>query len=78
VPLLRFDQFYYIATRHKETHWDFVNPLRKCGFINAIYTTDGADYVFYRDKDGVRHYIGKPSKYTKGMEEFIPWLVYRK
>ena len=46
------DQLYFIATRHKETLWDFADALREYGFIDAIYITGGADYVFYRDKDG--------------------------
>ena len=43
------DQLYYIATRHKETLWDFADALREYGFIDAIYITGGADYVFSRD-----------------------------
>ena len=30
---------YYIATRHKETMWDFADALREYGFIDAIYIT---------------------------------------
>ena len=73
------NQLYYIATRHKETLWDFADALREYGFIDAIYITGGADYVFYRDKDGVRHDIGGPSDYphTK-WKGTIPWLVFRK
>ena len=40
------DQLYFIATRHKETLWDFADALREYGFIDAIYITGGADYVF--------------------------------
>lgn len=73
------NQLYYIATRHKETLWDFADALREYGFIDAIYITGGADYVFYRDKDGFRHDIGNATDYPhtkwKGM---IPWLVFRK
>ena len=73
------DQLYYIATRHKETLWDFADALREYGFVDAIYITGGTDYVFYRDKDGNRYDIGDPNDYPhlkwKGL---IPWLVFRK
>ena len=73
------DQLYYIATRHKETLWDFADALREYGFIDAIYITGGADYVFYRDKDGVRHDIGDLSDYPHSIwKGIIPWLVFRK
>jgi hypothetical protein len=73
------DQLYFIATRHKETLWDFADALREYGFFDAIYITGGADYVFYRDKDGIRHDIGNPSEYPqKKWEGIIPWLVFRK
>ena len=52
------DQLYFIATRHKETLWDFADALREYGFIDAIYITGGADYVFCRDKEGIKHDIG--------------------
>ena len=72
------DQLYYIATRHKETLWDFADALREYGFSDAIYITGGNDYVFYRSKDGVRHDVGDPSDYPhlkwKGI---VPWLVFR-
>ena len=73
------DQLYFIATRHKETLWDFADALREYGFIDAIYITGGADYVFYRDKDGFRHDIGDKSDYphTK-WKGIIPWLVFKK
>ena len=73
------DQLYFIATRHKETLWDFADALREYGFIDAIYITGGADYVFYRDKDRLRHDIGNPADYphTK-WKGIIPWLVFRK
>ena len=73
------DQLYYIATRHKETLWDFADALREYGFIDAIYITGGTDYVFYRDKDGIRHDIGDSADYphTK-WKGIIPWLVFRK
>ena len=73
------DQLYFIATRHKETLWDFADALREYGFIDAIYITGGADYVFYRDKDGVRHNIGDAADYphTK-WKDVVPWLVFRK
>lgn len=73
------DQLYFIATRHKETLWDFADAIREYGFIDAIYITGGVDYVFYRDKDGVRHDIGDvvyyPHTKWKGI---VPWLVFRK
>jgi len=73
------DQLYYIATRHKETLWDFADALREYGFIDAIYITGGADYVFYRDKDGIRHDIGDKSDYTHAKwKGIIPWLIFRK
>ena len=72
------NQLYYIATRHKETLWDFADALREYGFIDAIYITGGADYVFCRSRDGIRHDLGNPSDYPhtkwKGV---IPWLVFR-
>jgi len=72
------NQLYYIATRHKETLWDFADALREFGFIDAIYITGGNDYVFYRDKEGIRHDLGDTSDYPhtkwKGV---IPWLVFR-
>ena len=73
------DQLFYIATRHKETLWDFADALREYGFIDAIYITGGADYVFYRNKGGVRHDIGNPTDYphTK-WKGIVPWLVFRK
>lgn len=72
------DQLYFIATRHKETLWDFADALREYGFIDAIYITGGADYVFYRDKDGIRHNIGDSTDYPhKKWKGIIPWLVFR-
>ena len=72
------NQLYYIATRHKETLWDFADALREYGFIDAIYITGGADYIFYRNKEGIRHDLGDTSDYPhtkwKGV---IPWLVFR-
>ena len=72
------DQLYYIATRHKETLWDFADALREYGFIDAIYITGGADYVFCRDKNGIRHDIGDTADYphTK-WKDIVPWLVFR-
>ena len=73
------DQIYFIATRHKETLWDFADALREYGFIDAIYITGGADYVFYRDRDGVKHDIGNPAEYPqKKWKGIIPWLVFIK
>jgi hypothetical protein len=72
------DQLYFIATRHKETLWDFADALREYGFIDAIYITGGADYGFYRDKDGIRHNIGDLSDYPHSKWKGIsPWLVFR-
>ena len=59
------DQFYFIATFHKETLQDFADALREYGFIDAIYITNSADYVFYRDKNGIRHDIGESSEYPQ-------------
>ena len=73
------DQLYYIATRNKETLWDFADALREYGFIDAIYITGGADYVFYRSKDGIRHDIGDSADYPQTKwKGIIPWLVFRK
>ena len=73
------NQLYYIATRHKETLWDFADALREYGFIDAIYITGGTDYVFYRSKDGVKHDIGNSVEYPqKKWLGIIPWLVFKK
>ena len=73
------DQLYFIATRHKETLWDFADALREYGFIDAIYVTGGTDYCFYRDKDGFRHDIGDKSDYPHSKwKGIIPWLVFKK
>ena len=73
------DQLYYIATRHKETLYDFADALREYGFIDAIYITGGTDYSFYRDKDRIRHDIGDSSDYPhKKWKGIIPWLVFGK
>ena len=73
------DQLYFIATRHKETLWDFADALREYGFVDAIYITGGTDYCFYRDKDGIRHDIGDAADYPhEKWKGFIPWLVFRK
>ena len=72
------DQLYYIATRHKETLWDFADALREYGFIDAIYITGGADYVYFRTIDGMRHDIGDPLTYPqKKWKDIVPWLVFR-
>ena len=73
------DQLYFIATRHKETLWDFADALREYGFLDAIYITGGNGYVFYRDKEGIRHDLGDTSDYphTK-WKGIVPWLVFRK
>lgn len=73
------DQLYFIATRHKETLYDFADALREYGFIDAIYITGGANYVFYRDKNGIRHDIGDAATYPHSKwKGIIPWLVFRK
>ena len=73
------DLLYYIATRNKETLWDFADALREYGFIDAIYITGGADYVYYRSKDGIRHDIGDSADYPQTKwKGIIPWLVFRK
>ena len=73
------DQLFHIATRHKETLWDFADALREYGFLDAIYITGGADYVFYRDRDGIRHDIGDVAEYPHTKWKGIaPWLVFRK
>ena len=70
---------YYIATRHKETLWDFADALREYGFIDAIYITGGYDYGFYRSSDGERHDIGDIADYPhKKWKGIIPWLVFRR
>ena len=73
------DQLYFIATRHKETLWDFADALREYGFIDAIYITGGNEYVFYRSKDGIRHDIGDSADYPhEKWKGIIPWLMFRK
>ena len=73
------DRLYFIATRHKETMWDFADALMEYGFIDVIYITGGTDYVFCRDKDGIRHDIGNSKDYPhKKWKGIIPWLVFRK
>ena len=70
---------YYIATRHKETLWDFADALREYGFIDAIYITGGTDYSFYRSVDGNRHDIGNAEDYPhEKWKGIIPWLVFRR
>ena len=72
------DQLYYIATRHKETLWDFADALREYGFIDAIYITGGADYGFYRSRDGIKHDINNSADYPhEKWKGIIPWLVFR-
>ena len=73
------NQLYYIATRHKETLWDFADALREYGFIDAIYITGGNDYGYYRKSDGERHDIGNIDDYPhKKWKGIIPWLVFRR
>ena len=73
------NRLYYIATRHKETLWDFADALREYGFIDAIYITGGAEYVFHRDKYGIRHNIGDFTDYPhEKWNNIVPWLVFRK
>ena len=73
------DTLYYIATRHKETLWDFADALREYGFVDAIYITGGTDYCYYRSADGQRHDIGNPEDYPhERWKDIIPWLVFRK
>lgn len=73
------DQLYFIATRHKETLWDFADALREYGFIDAIYITGGADFVFYRSKDGIKHDIGNSTDYPQEKwKGIIPWLVFKR
>lgn len=70
---------YYIATRHKETLWDFADALCDYGFIDAIYITGGDDYGYYRTSDGERHDIGNIEDYPhKKWKGIIPWLVFRR
>ena len=73
------NQLYYIATRLKETLWDFADALREYDFIDAIYITGGTDFCNYRDKAGIRYNIGDTSDYphTK-WKGIVPWLVFRK
>lgn len=70
-------KLYYIASKYKETMWDFADALREYGFTDAIYITGGNDYNFYRDSVGTRHDIGtKPYPHTK-YKGIIPWVVFR-
>lgn len=73
------DTLYFIATRNKETLWDFADALREYGFTDAIYITGGYEYVYYRDAQGTRHDIGNMADYPhKKWKGIIPWLVFRK
>lgn len=70
---------YYIATRHKETLWDFADALREYGFIDAIYITGGDGYGYYRTSEGKRHDIGNIADYPhEKWKGIIPWLVFRR
>lgn len=70
-------KLYYIASKYKETMWDFADALREYGFTDAIYITGGNDYNFYRDSVGTRHDIGtKPYPHAK-YKGIIPWVVFR-
>ena len=70
---------YFIATRYKETLWDFADALREYGFVDAIYITGGNDYGFYRTADGERHDIGHIEDYPhEKWKGIIPWLVFRR
>ncbi len=72
------DTLYYIATRHKETLYDFADALKEYGFTDAIYITGGYDYCFYRTADGCRHVIGNAADYPhRKWKGVIPWLVFR-
>ena len=72
------NQLYFIATRHKETLWDFADALREYGFIDAIYITGGTDSYFYRSSDGKRHDLGATSDYSSNKwRGIVPWLVFR-
>lgn len=73
------DTLYYIATRNKETMYDFADALSEYGFTDAIYITGGADYCFYRTRDSQRHDIGNVDEYPhlKWVGD-VPWLVFRK
>ena len=72
------DRLYYVASRYKETMWDFADALREYGFVDAIYITGGYDYCFYRSADGVRHDISEPNRYPHKHPGKIPWLVFRR
>ena len=72
------DTLYFIATRNKETVWDFADALREYGFVDAIYITGGTDYCFYRSADGQRHDIGDINDTPMQWKGVIPWLVFRK
>ena len=73
------DTLYYIATRHKETMYDFADALLEYGFTDAIYITGGNDRCFYRDRNGLRNDIGiVDSLAHEKWNGIIPWLVFRK
>ncbi len=72
------NQLFYIATRQKETLWDFADALREYGFTDAIYITGGNQYGFYRDRNGNRHDFGQPAARSRAKgKNFVPWLVFR-
>lgn len=70
-------KLYYIATKYKETMWDFADALREYGFTDAIYITGGNDYNFYRDSIGSRHDIGTKSYPHVKYKGAVPWIVFR-
>ena len=76
---MNINQLYFIATRHKETLWNFADTLREHGIIDPIYNTGGTDHCFYRSKDSIRHDIGAPADYPhEKWKGIIPWLMFRK
>ncbi len=77
------NSIYYIATRHKETLWDFADALREYGFVDAIYITGGNAHSYYRDGNLTAHDLGESTiNDSIGSQDttaqlVTPWLVFR-
>lgn len=73
------DRLFYVATRHKETLWDFADALREYGFIDAVYITGGNSYSYYRNSKGRHLFIGPANELPNpNHRDIAPWIVFRK
>ncbi len=68
------DQLYVVATRDKESIWDFADALREYGFVDAVYITGGNDRTYYRESRHKIHRMGTDSITVS----HVPWLVFKK